>query len=411
MVQLRASVVRYAHDNPEQRSAIRSLLETIIQSELDSSTHRHQQAPNETPSTPRSNPSPDILDACDPHCNIDRPGKDQSKPISRRCGARRGLSPIKVPQRIMPPPPPAREQIQRLSQNVKAIPIHRTSPTTSERVSPTYTTNQAPVAEASESPIAYRQKRRRLNYDVVAASPREAEVDKTPSSKPQRSSTCAHPSTSGGSRTAYAFKVPALPRDLVSKVSRIGGVEVLKDLRETLFRLRTHPGRSSPSSNDVMAALDTSRSLLVARALSILRVELEVTEMGEQLHRFRKRIAVSRFFDLYELLQANPSLILPLDPETMGETSLDVTSKQAPRLSSQVLNRVADLMFLNTAHVKESLATASSAAGRVHEERHRKAALRKIQDWRRNGKPWSAMIRRFGIGVLLLLPKSLSDEK
>ncbi len=141
MVQLRTSVVRHAHDNPDQRSATRLLLETIIRSELDSSPHRHQQAPNETPSTPRSNASPDVLDIWEPHCNIDRPGKDQSKPISRRRGARRRLSPIKVPQRIISPPPPAREQIQRSSQNVKAIPKYRTSPTTSERVSPTCTTN------------------------------------------------------------------------------------------------------------------------------------------------------------------------------------------------------------------------------------------------------------------------------
>lgn len=94
----------------------------------------------------------------------------------------------------------------------------------------------------------------------------------------------------------------------------------------------------------------------------------------------------------------------------MGESSPDITLKQAPRLSSQVLNRVANLMFLNTAHMKESIATAGGAAGLVHEERHRKAAMKKIQDWRRNGKPWSAMIRRFGTGVLLLLPKNLSDE-
>ena len=130
-----------------------------------------------------------------------------------------------------------------------------------------------------------------------------------------------------GQFLAHALEVSALPRDLVGKASRIGGVEVSKDLRETLFRLRTHPGRNSLSSNDMMAVLDTSRLLLAARALSILRVELDVTEMGEQSHRFRKRIAVSRFFDLYKLLQANLSLILLLDPETMGDTSLDVTLK------------------------------------------------------------------------------------
>jgi len=47
----------------------------------------------------------------------------------------------------------------------------------------------------------------------------------------------------------------------------------------------------------------------------------------------------------------------------------------------------------------------------MHEEEQRAAAVKKIQDWRRNGKPWSAMVKRFGKGVLLLLPKSLSDEK
>ena len=97
MVQLRTSIVRYTHDNPDQRSATRLLLETIIRSELDSSPYRHQQAPNETPSTPRSNASPDVLDIWEPHYNINRPGKDQSKPISRRRGARRRLSLIKVP--------------------------------------------------------------------------------------------------------------------------------------------------------------------------------------------------------------------------------------------------------------------------------------------------------------------------
>ena len=98
------------------------------------------------------------------------------------------------------------------------------------------------------------------------------------------------------------MEVSTLPRNLVNKVSRIGGVEVLKDLRETLFRLRTYPGRNSLSSNNIMAALNISRSLLAARVLSILRVELEVIEIGEHLHRFRKRIAIFYFFAFYELL-------------------------------------------------------------------------------------------------------------
>ena len=51
------------------------------------------------------------------------------------------------------------------------------------------------------------------------------------------------------------------------------------------------------------------------------------------------------------------------------------------------------------------------ASRRMHEEGQRTVAVKKFQDWRRNGKPWSAMVKRFGRGFLLLLPKSLSDEK
>ena len=105
---------------------------------------------------------------------------------------------------------------------------------------------------------------------MVAASLREAEVDNISLSKSRRSLTCGHFFMLGGGRIAYMLKVSALSRDLVSKISCIGSVEVLKDLRETLFRLRTYPGRSSPSSNDMITALDTSCSLLAARALLIL---------------------------------------------------------------------------------------------------------------------------------------------
>ena len=149
--------------------------------------------------------------------------------------------------------------------------------------------------------------------------------------------------------------------------------------------------------------IEARRSHDVARALSNLRDELEVTELGEQLCRFRKRIALSRFYDFYDKAQANPSAFLPQDPRTVRETSIlssnNGTLKQAPRLSSVVLSHIVDLMFPNTVPTHEEVMTASDEAQRTLTERQRKTAARKVEDWRKIGKPWSAMIRRFGEGI------------
>ncbi|KAK9799165.1 hypothetical protein SCARD494_02346 [Seiridium cardinale] len=39
-----------------------------------------------------------------------------------------------------------------------------------------------------------------------------------------------------------------------------------------------------------------------------------------------------------------------------------------------------------------------------------KRKIAKVQMWRKIGKKWAQMIQRFGCGILLLLPTSLSDE-
>lgn len=89
----------------------------------------------------------------------------------------------------------------------------------------------------------------------------------------------------------------------------------------------------------------------------MLRNELEVTEIGEQMYRFRKRLALSRFFDLYEFAQENPLFFLQEDSKTIQEFSRNVTSKRASRRDSRVLNRIVDLMFPNTAHTNGNTAT------------------------------------------------------
>lgn len=313
------------HHHPDQHNAIRSILEDIFQTELNSFTCQGSQTPDETPSTPRSNALPDVLDPSTPRsqalpnmldeCELPniviQHDKDHNEPISRRRSTRRALSPIIVPRTAMPPPlPQARERarVRRISKNLQVSPTHRNFHTAIERVLPTCTTDHAPVAKPAE---AHRSKRRRLGSDAVAASPRKPEVHTTPTSNPTGNSAypCLQVSDEGGNNRA----ADVIPPDIVSKISRVGSVEVLEELRGNLFRLRAGARRKPLTPNHetrVLCArdsLETHRSDDVARALSNLRDELEVAEMGEQLCRFRKRVALSRFYDFYEMAQENPS--------------------------------------------------------------------------------------------------------
>lgn len=215
--------------------------------------------------------------------------------------------------------------------------------------------------------------------------------------------------------------VGVVPPDIVSKINRVGSVEVLEELRGDLFRLCAGARQKPLTPNHetrvlcVRDSLKTHRSDEVARALSNLRDELEVAEMGEQLCRFRKRVALSRFYDFYDMAQENPSHFLSRDHlvrrDTRRSLAHNTTRRQTPRMASLVLDRIVDMMFPDTVLDHEDVVTASKEAQRTLTERYRKAAVQKFGDWRKNGKPWSAMIRRFGQGVLLLLPECLSDEK
>ncbi|MCJ1280305.1 hypothetical protein MMC21_008132 [Puttea exsequens] len=253
---------------------------------------------DETPSTLRFDALPDVLDPSTPRCHapnvLDKRepeivvDKDRNEPISSRHGARRALSPIIVPPMAMAPPlPQARERAQtrRVSKNVQAGPSHRISSAAIERVLPTCTTDHAPVANPLE---AHRSKRRRLGSDTASPpepfSP-EPEVHTTPMSNPTGNSTCRYPPVlyEGGNTCA----VDTVPPDIASKINRVGSAELLEELWGNFFRLRTGARRRPLTPNHetgalcIRGSLETRGLYEVARALSNLRNELEVAEMGE----------------------------------------------------------------------------------------------------------------------------------
>lgn len=191
----------------------------------------------------------------------------------------------------------------------------------------------------------------------------------------------------------------------------------MRDLRKALFRLRSHGSQdllipscvtSAPYNG---AALNTPSSLKTAQMLTMLRNELELSKIGEQLHKFRKRLAQSRFLDFYLLAQKHPESFLQATAQTTEGPSRNEMSKQSFGMKSRVLHRIVDLMFPDTAHTDEDTVAAEGSFGQIQRRRQRRAVVKKVSDRRRNAKPWSAMVQRFGEGILLLLPKSLSEEK
>ena len=373
--------------------------------------------PDATPSTSPTHASPDILDDSGPKQSADRQVQHRKRPIGERKNTRGRPSSIIVPDTVMPPSRAGSgaevdAPVRRSSKKGKVQAIQRTSSTTIERSSATWPPDHAPVEDSSRSSTGHLEKRRKLASDGVPVPQEQEEVHSIPALKANETSE----SVQSHSADKKADEVSGIPSDLLGKLSLIGSAEVLRDLKHTLFRLRSHDCQVSlvPDCRietlPTGASTNTLRSLQTAQILSMLRNELEVTEIGEQMCRFRKRLALSQFFDVYEFAQKCPSSFLQEDSKARHETFGQTTSKQAPRQSSQVLNRIVDLMFPYTANRSEATILAGPRSREVHGKSQRTAAVKKIQGWRWSGKRWSAIVKRFGQGILLLLPKRLPDE-
>ena len=164
------------------------------------------------------------------------------------------------------------------------------------------------------------------------------------------------------------MEVSCISPDLVSKLCLIGGVEVLRDLKHTLFLLRSYRSQDLliPScitdTPGISASFDKLLSLRTTQIVSILRNELDVTEIGEQLYKFRKRLAQSRFFELYEMAQKYPELFLKTNLETTEKGSRGMTFIQVSRLKSRVLDRIVDLIFPDLVYADDNTVTEGSFA-------------------------------------------------
>ena len=128
---------------------------------------------------------------------------------------------------------------------------------------------------------------------AVAVPNTQVEVETIISLNLTEPSTSVHPLTSN----KVTVGVPAIPLKLVRKLGFVGGINILRDLRHILSYLRSYRSQDLlilsyiTSIPSISALFDRLLLLRTAQIVSMLRNELDITEIGEQLFRFRKRLA------------------------------------------------------------------------------------------------------------------------
>jgi hypothetical protein len=131
-----------------------------------------------------------------------------------------------------------------------------------------------------------------------------------------------------------------------------------------------------------------------------------------------------QFYNDYTNAQADPNgFLYPNQNEELSMKHLTAARKRkrasssygakrhGNRLATLVHNRIVDLTFPSLVLNDEDIESEKAEAIGEGRAQKRKAASQKVKNWRANGGPWSALVKRFDWGILLLLPTDLSDQK
>jgi hypothetical protein len=237
---------------------------------------------------------------------------------------------------------------------------------------------------------------------------------------------------SEGRSAALIFKGPEILGNMWDKASRAGRLDVIREvLYDTIITLRARGDQEMPSLTQEWQGSgsryfeDTllSRSALTSKFRYLKRF-LEVTDAGEHIFKLRKRVALARFYDGYIHARTNPHSFLSaaqkekhstnaleMNRDDDRESSRDLPVRRRGRPMNLVHQHIIDLMFPSTILGNEKINTEEERAIRAEKTLNRKAASKKLLNWKANGKPWSEPIACFGLGILLLLPTDLSDQK
>jgi hypothetical protein len=209
---------------------------------------------------------------------------------------------------------------------------------------------------------------------------------------------------------------PAPAAAILEKVERIGEIDVLEGLRDTISDLRTGADGDGLCSHEGINQIipnHLENQPVSTQKLWLLKEELNLNELDKQIHRFRKRLGLAEFFSTYDVCAlryaetkrtaATEQVAKKLRRGYDVKTNLGARNSYRDR---SVLSHFVDLLFPNTI-----VSGKGERVGQKKGKLTRRAATRKIQNWRKTGKPWAHLIARFGKGILLLMPKEISDEE
>lgn len=209
---------------------------------------------------------------------------------------------------------------------------------------------------------------------------------------------------------------PVSAAAILEKVDSIGEISVLEGLRDTISDLRTGADGDGLCSHEEINQIiphHLENQPDSTQKLWLLKEELNLNELDKQIHRFRKRLGLAEFFNTYVVCALRyVETKRTAATEQVGKNlrrGHDVKTNPGARNSHHhrsVLSHFVDLLFPNA-----TVSGKGKRVGRKEGDLTRRAATQKIQNWRKTGKFWAHLIARFGKGILLLMPKEISDEE
>ncbi|KAF2180289.1 hypothetical protein K469DRAFT_796570 [Zopfia rhizophila CBS 207.26] len=200
---------------------------------------------------------------------------------------------------------------------------------------------------------------------------------------------------------------------MLQTIDRIGGVQVLEGLRDTIAELNVRARQDRQNFNERCSRsipkhlTDQPESM---RKLWLLKEELLLTETSEQIYRLRKRLTLAEFSHAYDAcaLRYMDMKSSPQRPRSRpGQRPLKTATNREARNSQH--KRAAMDHFVNVLFPGALPSSKTKRAARKGGMVTRYAGARKIQNWRATGQPWANIITRFGKGILLLIPDEVSD--
>lgn len=204
-----------------------------------------------------------------------------------------------------------------------------------------------------------------------------------------------------------------LTADMLQTIDRIGGIQVLEGLKDTIAELTVRAQQDGQNFNEQCSQsipkhlTDQPESM---RKLWLLKEELILTEANEQIYRLRKRLTLAEFSHAYDACA-----LRYMDVKSNPQRPRSRPGQRAPKMSTgrdarnSQHKRAAMDHFVNILFPSALPSSKAKRAARKGGMVTRYAAARKIQNWRATGQPWANIITRFGKGMLLLIPDEVSD--